>query len=166
MRAGKYSFVRAALHWLSAAFILWALIMGAFAGTLAEGAPLRTGVAALNVSLATLFVPVFIWRLWLRLRAPRERPVSLGDHVAHWAHNLLYLLTGSVLLTGLLMMNRPIRIFDWLTLPQPLHEPKLLHRLMQLHTAACLLLAALVVLHVLAVIKHEASGRRVLRRML
>ncbi|WP_213875592.1 cytochrome b/b6 domain-containing protein [Pseudomonas sp. dw_358] len=166
MSAGRYSPVRIALHWLSAAFILWALIMGAYAGTLAEDAPLRTGVAALNVSLATLFIPLFAWRLWLRLRAERQAPKTLAEHAAHWAHNLLYLLTGAVLVTGVLMMNRPIRVFDWLTLPQPLHDPALLHRLMQVHAGSCAVLGALVLLHVLAVIKHEASGRRVLRRML
>ncbi|WPP02324.1 cytochrome b/b6 domain-containing protein [Pseudomonas sp. HR96] len=153
------------LHWLSAIFIVWALVMGSYVSFLPETARLREQVAQLNVSLATLFIPLFAWRLWLRLRAEQAAPATLAEHMAHWAHWLLYGLTALVLVTGVLMMNRPIRIFDWLTLPQPLHDPALLKGLMQVHGVSCAVLAGLVGLHVLAVIKHELGGRRVLRRM-
>lgn len=161
----RYAPLRVVLHWLSAIFILWALVMGSYVSFLPETAQLRVQVAQLNVALATMFIPLFAWRLWLRVRAEQPPSRGLGEHAAHWVHWLLYLVTGLVLVTGVLMMNRPIRIFDWLTLPQPLHDPTLLRGLMQVHGVSCAVLAGLIGLHVLAVIKHELGGNRVLRRM-
>jgi cytochrome b561 len=63
------------------------------------------------------------------------------------------------------MMDRPINIFDWVQLAQLLSDPQWLAWFKWVHIAACAVLAGLVSLHIGAVIMHELSGRRLLKRM-
>lgn len=165
MRTSHYTWGQVALHWLSALFIIWALVMGSYVALFNVSATFKAMIAALNVSLSMLFIPFFAVRTWLRIRHLRAHGHSPGERLAGWVHNLIYSVTGLVLATGVLMMNRPIEIFSWLTLPQPLLDPLWLQRFHVLHVGLNVLLAALVVLHVLAVVKHEWAGVRVLRRM-
>lgn len=87
------------------------------------------------------------------------------DRLAMWMHLLLYFTITVVLVTGVLMMERPIVVFDWFTLPQPLESPLLTGTFNTVHIASCVVLAGLVSVHILAVIKHALTGRSVLGRM-
>ncbi|WAH58381.1 cytochrome b/b6 domain-containing protein [Pseudomonas silvicola] len=166
MASKIYSPAQVLLHWLSAAFILWALVMG-FSVMLLDVTPgFKAAIAGLNVSLSILFIPVFALRTWLRLAHLRRYGHRPGEQLAGVIHNVIYAVTALVLLTGVLMMNRPIQVFDWLTLPQPILDPEWDHRFHTLHAGCNVLLGLLVALHVLAVVKHEAVGKPVLRRML
>lgn len=163
-----YSRSQKLLHWLSAVVILWALFTG-FYVALAPVSPEMKGLAGwINVSLTTLLIPVFAWRCFLawRHRIPHLQPQPLMTRLAGWVHVILYLMIGMVLLTGVLMMERPIAVFDWFTLPQPLKDPALTSFFHTVHIASCAVLAALVGLHIAAVVKHSVKGKSVLGRML
>ncbi|WHL29003.1 cytochrome b/b6 domain-containing protein [Pseudomonas juntendi] len=71
-----------------------------------------------------------------------------------------------MLLSGVLMMDRPIDVFGWFTLAPLLSEPFWHGLWFKVHICACLLLALGVSVHIGAVVLHELAGRRVLRRML
>ncbi len=64
------------------------------------------------------------------------------------------------------MLDRELSIFDLLSMPQLIHDPQLLETFKYLHTGASRILAACIVLHVLALLKHEITGKRILARML
>lgn len=164
MNTRTYTTAQVALHWLSALFILWALVMGFYVSLFNVSTHFKEAVAALNVSLATLFIPFFILRFYLRVKSMRERKVKTEPLVS-FIHNLIYAVTGLVLVTGVLMMDRPIDVFDWFTLPQPITHTVWLNAFMKVHLVSNGVLGILVALHVLAVVKHEWAGTRVLQRM-
>ena len=166
MASTRYSPAQIVLHWLSAAFIIWALVMGSSVMLLDVTPGFKATIAGLNVSLSILFIPIFAFRTWLRLGHVRQHGHRDGERLAGVIHNVIYAVTALVLLTGVLMMNRPIQVFDWVTLPQPILDPLWDHRFHTLHAGCNALLAMLVALHVLAVVKHQAAGTPVLRRML
>ncbi|PVZ19837.1 MULTISPECIES: cytochrome b [unclassified Pseudomonas] len=159
----RYSPLRRALHWLSALMILWATLSGFGALALAADAPLRLWVEQFNPQVTSVFIPFFAWRCVLRWKAAATDD---SERVAHVVHLALYGVTGAVLITGVLMMSHPVRMFSLFTLPELIHDSAWLARLHQWHHAACMALAALVSLHVLAVAWHHLNGRRVLARML
>ncbi|MDD2048049.1 cytochrome b [Pseudomonas putida] len=159
----RYSAIQVLLHWVSAVVILWTLISAGYVLLFAGGTPLAAVIADFNVALTTLFIPLFIWRFWLRCTSPSRG--GEPDGVARMVHLLLYGFTALVLLSGVLMMERPIDLFGWLQIPQLLQAPAWSQGFSVLHRLASLVLALLVVLHILAVIWHECLGRRVLWRM-
>jgi cytochrome b561 len=163
-----YSTQRVWLHWLSAAVILWTLTSG-FYVAYAE-VPARVGrlVGFINVSLTTVFIPFFVGRLFLFVawaRKSRVGTLSLMEHIALGAHTLIYLTVAVVLVTGVLMMDRPIDVFGVFEFAQPLSDSALIARACTVHIGSCLVLALLIVMHLGAVIFHELCGHRVLRRM-
>ncbi|WP_397452788.1 cytochrome b [Pseudomonas sp. NA-150] len=165
MRQNKYSSAQIALHWLSAFVILWSLCAGTYV-TLFDVPPgVKLTLTALNISLTTLFIPFFLMRAVLRIDYLRKHSPGPGELLAAFVHNLIYLVTGLVLVTGVLMMDRPIVVFDWLTLPQLLTRPDLLQGFHTAHRNSTELLGLLVGLHLLAVVKHELSGNRILQHM-
>ncbi len=85
---------------------------------------------------------------------------------AFWVHKCMYLVTGVVLTSGVMMMDRAINVFDVLSIPAPLESAGLIAVFKKIHDVSCVVLAVLVVLHMGAVIRHEVSGHRILRRML
>ncbi|MNJ44116.1 hypothetical protein D3C77_391550 [compost metagenome] len=83
--------------------------------------------------------------------------------IAHW---VIYLVISIVLITGVLMMDRPITVFDLFFIPQPLNDPYWIGLFFIVHIWSCAVLALLVAVHVAAVFRHEVVGHRVLKRML
>lgn len=164
----KYSPLQVLLHWFSAALILWVSITG-FGIAYAEVEPqLQASIAAINVALGTLFIPVFILRWACRLVYPKPRCIHEYGHLKQLAclvHECMYGVTALVLLSGVLMMNRPIAVFGWFSIPPLLRDAAWQDFWFGLHIASCLGLALLVTLHVGAVVMHEMLGRRLLRRM-
>lgn len=160
-----YSSVRVFLHWLSASIIIWATLSGFGVALLPKGDALRQWIEALNPQLTTLFIPFFVWRFWLHLKAPEHAATSVQATLARVTHSALYLLIGGVLITGVLMMTHPVIFLTLIPMPQLIHSSAALAQLQSVHHMFCALLAALVILHVLAVIKHQVTGRSVLYRM-
>jgi len=169
MQEYKYCWQQVLLHWVSALVICWALVTGfyvAFFDVEQETADL---VGSFNVSLTTLFIPIFLMRWLVRLVNAPPSPVHehpAGQLIAHVVHEGLYWVTAVVLLSGVLMMDRPIDVFAWFALAPLLSDPFWLEAWFTLHIAACAVLALGVLLHVGAVILHELSGRCIVRRML
>ncbi|MFI7835125.1 cytochrome b [Pseudomonas asiatica] len=169
MQAQKYCWQQILLHWISATVIIWVLISGFYVAYLDVSPGTRHFVAFVNVAMTTLFIPVFMLR-WL-LRLTRPKPRSPHDHlkhqrIAHVAHEGLYWTTAIVLLSGVLMMDRVIDVFGWFSIAPMLSDPFWHSVWFKAHIASCMLLALGVSMHIAAVLLHELSGQRVLRRML
>ncbi|MDH0730838.1 cytochrome b/b6 domain-containing protein [Pseudomonas sichuanensis] len=169
MQVEKYRWQQALLHWVSAVLILWLLISGFVIAHLDVASRTFDLVAFANVALSTLYIPVFLLRWVLSLRW--SKPAHLHHErsmrfVAVLVHEGLYVVTGFVLLSGVLMMNREIDVFGWFSIAPLLGDPGWQALWFTLHIAACVVLAVLLVLHIGAVMMHELLGRRVLRRML
>jgi len=168
MTVSGYSRQRVLLHWLSAAVILWTLLSGFFVAGFGGSAHIKELIAFFNVSLTTVFIPFYVWRLFLfftHTRFSGMRSMSLVEVLALFAHTLIYLSIGTVLVTGVLMMDRPIDVFGVIEVVQPLSDPRLIALFVTVHTWACVVLTLLLAAHIGAVIVHEACRHRVLRRM-
>jgi superoxide oxidase len=168
MRNSSYSAWQKFLHWLSAVIIIWALGSGFYVSLFEVSLTVKEWVAFVNVSLTTVFLPFFVLRLYLHWRHSRDENTKHHSPVELFVlfmHRLIYWVTSVVIVTGFLMMDRAINVFDVVSIPQPLTNAYLIALFFKIHIGACLLLALLVTLHVAAVIKHEASGRRVLKLM-
>lgn len=157
-----YSSPRKYLHWLSALIILWATFSGFGVGLLAPEHPLRVWVENLNPQLTSLFIPLFLARLWLYLR---DRDTAVHNRVAAWVHGALYLMIFSVLLSGVLMMTHPVPMLGLMTFPQLIHSSLALTRIHEAHHVLCAVLAVLVAMHLGAVAMHALRGQSVLHRM-
>lgn len=169
MTIKTYSRSQKLLHWLSAVVILWALFTGFYVALAPVSSEMKGLAGWINVSLTTLLIPVFAWRCvlaWRHRIAPSVQPQPLTTRLAGWVHVILYFTISVVLLTGVLMMERSIVVFDWFTLPQPIKDPALTRFFHTLHIASCAVLGALVGLHIAAVVKHSVKGKPVLGRML
>ena len=164
--ASRYSKPRIALHWLSAAIILWATFSGFGVVLLEPDDPFRQWVEAFNPQITSLFIPFFAWRLWLAIRArPSREHRSAHERVASMAHKAIYAAVSGVLITGVLMMSHPVTLLALVPLPQLIHSKIALLQLHELHHVLCAILAGLVALHLAAVVMHHLRGRSVLGRM-
>lgn len=163
----NYSRRRVLLHWLSAVIILWALASGFYVAFNPVSASTQQWVGSFNVSLTTLFIPFFVWRTWLFVceRESHGTALSLNKRLASAVHALIYLVIAVVLVTGVLMMKSAINVFGLVRFPQPLADPALIELANTIHVQSCMVLSMLVALHLCAVLWHEFSGRRVVRRM-
>ncbi|OON41889.1 cytochrome B [Izhakiella australiensis] len=164
----KYSKPQVFLHWLSAIIIIWATISGFWAafGDLSPAS--KDWIGFFNVSLTTLFIPFFIIRLFYAFFSAKPNDDLLThkeEILAFIGHFLLYVNITVVMVTGVLMMERPINVFNWFTLPQPLTNLQLTSLFNFIHMISCTTLALLVIGHILAVIKHQLQGKALLRRM-
>ncbi|MHC8364819.1 cytochrome b [Pseudomonas sp. ZT5P21] len=163
-----YSGQRVWLHWLSAAVIIWTLASGFYVASVEVPARISQLVAFINVSLTTVFIPFFVWRLGLFVAHVRHTNLSassLEKKIVSFVHTLIYLTVTVVLGTGVLMMDRPINVFAVAEIPQPLSDPALIGLFLTIHVWSCLFLSLLIAMHVGAVVVHELCGHRVLRRM-
>ena len=168
MTVSGYSRQRVLLHWLSAAVILWTLLSGFLVAGFEVSAHIKESVAFFNVSLTTVFIPFYLWRLILfftHTRFSGMKSLSLVEVLALFAHALIYLFVGAVLVTVVLMMDRPIDVIGVIEIGQPLSDPQLIALFVTVHTWVCVVLSLLLVAHIGAVIVHEACNHRVLQRM-
>jgi len=165
MSHSKYTRAQVALHWLSAFIILWSLCAGTYVVLFNISPGMKSILTGLNISMTTLFIPFFLLRAVLRVNHLRQYTPGPGELLATFVHNLIYLITAMVLLTGVLMMDRPISVFGVLSFPPLITSPQLLRGFHSAHEQSTGILGGLVLLHLLAVVKHELSGNRILRRM-
>ena len=161
-----YSKTRILLHWLSAAVILWATSSGFGVSLLDQSDPFREWVESFNPQLTSLFIPFFVWRLWLAVKAPaRDTAKNAQARLASAAHKAIYAAVAGVLITGVLMMSHPVMLLALVPLPQLIHSKIALLELHEVHHALCAALAGLVALHLGAVVMHQVRGKSVLGRM-
>jgi len=166
MSTRNYSRLHVLLHWTFATIIIWATLSGFGNALLNLPTVIADGINFINVSLTFLLIPLLGLRVVCAL--DRQEPASphrLARLLAKGGHLALYLTTGLVLATGVLMMERPINVFGLLSLPQPLQEPLLTAFFNRVHKYACVVLALLVVGHVAAVGIHHWRGEKLLRHM-
>jgi len=166
----QFDFTARLLHWLSVMVILWATLSGFYVAFADVSEALHHGIADFNVAMTTLFIPFFAWRMVHRFKhgAPGYNGLisPLESKAAKTMHILLYAQVFVVLVSGVLMMDRDINLFNLVTLPQPISYKPTLESLRLVHEYTTRFLALSILFHVAAVIKHEWSGRRLLRRML
>ena len=168
MNKQRYDRLTRYLHWVSAAVILWASLSGFYLATLDQHAAIRGWLSWFNVSLTTVYIPVFVVRVIHACRS--QRPTKLAvpgwqQRVAGIVHAVLYALTSVVLVSGVLMMDHAIDVFGIVTLPNPITDSHWNAVFYKVHRQSCAALFLLIVLHVAAVIRHQRAGRRVLARM-
>jgi cytochrome b561 len=164
----KYSRTARIFHWISAAVIIWATLTGFFLATLAANSELRAFLSWFNVSLTTTFMPIFVLRMAYaaKSRKPALLDVPRTQQIAaKAAHILLYAVTGTVLASGLLMMQHDISLFGLASLPNPIGNTYWNNLYYGVHRYACMALFLLVLLHVAAVFRHHRAGRNILGRM-
>ena len=164
----KYSALQKVLHGFSALTIIWLLMSGFYVGLISKDLGLKHFIGELNVSVGLLLMPVFLLRLWVsfgRGYGALAGEKNLTPWLAFFVHTMLYVSVVVVLISGVLMMDRPIIFFNVVTFSQPFNSMDVTGLFGRIHTPACVLLAALITLHVAAVIKHQLSGQSVIKRM-
>lgn len=164
----KYHPLRVTLHWLSAVIIIWSLISGFTVYLMDLPQKLEVLISFINISLTTLFIPVFAFRIFAALALPALPNPLLSNRnqmAAHLAHQLLYIVITVELITGILMMKYDINVFNLITLPAPLKTSDSRVLFTHAHVITSIILLSLVSLHIIAVIKHQLCGKSVLGRM-
>jgi len=158
------------MHWISALVILWASISGLYIAFFELETQIKSQILSFNVSITTVFIPLFCWRIYYRIKhgVPPAHPTmsALEVKLAHVGHTLLYVLVSLVLVSGVLMMDHDVTVFQLFTIPQLLQQQSGIHFFETMHLYTCRLLAALIMCHLAALIKHEIMGRRILQRMI
>lgn len=158
------------LHWLSALVILWASFSGLYAATLDNNSELKHQIGFFNVSITTLLIPFFVWRLlnsWLRTTPPKPSELpQWNKSIARMTHHIMYATTAIVLISGILMMTREICVFSIFTFENPIKAPFITHLFEVIHSISSKVLAGIIILHIAAVVKHQISGVPILKRMI
>ncbi|ROL74246.1 cytochrome b [Pseudomonas protegens] len=167
MPTSNYSRLHVLLHWIFACIIIWATVSGFGNALLDLPTEIADGISLVNVSLTFMLIPLFVLRILCALdhRAAAHTTHRALRLLAKSGHLVLYVVTGLVLVTGVLMMERPINLFGVLSLAQPLQAPLLTDFFNVLHKYACVALALLVAGHVAAVAVHHRYGEKLLQRM-
>lgn len=165
----KYSTQQIFLHWLSAVIIIWATVSGFYVAMFQPSPETKQWVSFFNVSLTTVFIPFFIARIGYAFAHGKPEDTTLTtrqEKMAHLGHLALYANICVVLITGVLMMDKNINVFNLFFIPHPLEDVQLLAFFKRVHVFSCLSLSLLVIGHVLAIVKHRLAGHNVLKRML
>lgn len=155
------------LHWVSAVIIIWSLLSGFYVAVFTVSEPIKAWVGFFNVSLTTVYIPVFVLRVYysfshgLDFSAQR----SLQEYMALLVHKAMYLVLAVVLVTGVLMMDRPINVFNLIAIQPFESPPATIAWYTQVHVLSCVVLLLILVLHIGAVVLHERRGKRVMVRM-
>lgn len=166
----RYDGLTRFFHWVFAAVIIYASVVG-YALAHTAGGAIHDFLSRLNMSVSTVLILLFPLRLgWKFARTePRALPVasSWQRSLASGVHNLIYLTIFVVLASGFLMVPNSYWFFGLVEIHTPFGKGALTDHIFAVHRTTCALLAGLIVLHVLAVVKHQLIARlNVLGRML
>ena len=171
--ARTYTRTAVSLHWLIAALIVVALVMG-WVMTDMGITPLRLKMFNWHkwVGITVLWLAALriLWRVTHRPPAMVPMP-AWQRFAAHSLHGVLYLLMLAQPLVGWIYSNAsgyPIVYLRLVRLPDLVARNKLLaERMRELHGTLGLVLAIVIALHMLAALKHHLVNRDdTLRRML
>lgn len=164
----RYSLPQIWLHWISAVIIIWATLSGFYVALFNHAPQCARWIGFINVSVTTIYIPLFLLRIWFAWchGKPSDNLLSHKEEkLAAAGHFLLYSNIALVLITGVMMMEKPINVFGLIALPQPINDPGITTVFNQVHIISCMTLALLVIGHILAVVKHQRRGKPLLRRM-
>ncbi len=167
MKAADYSMSQKLLHWVSAVIILWSLLSGFYVAVFSVPASVKAWVGFFNVSLTTLYIPVFILRVYCSFSHGLDFSTkrSLQEYMALLVHKAMYLVLAVVLATGVLMMDRPINVFNLFSIAPFESDPVRIVWYTRVHVLSCVGLLLMLVMHIGAVVLHERRGKRVMARM-
>lgn len=167
MRVAEYSMKQKLLHWVSAVIILWSLLSGFYVAVFSVSAPIKDWVGFINVSLTTVYIPIFVLRVYYSFSHGLDFSTqrSLQEYMALLVHKAMYLVLAVVLVTGVLMMDRPINVFNLFSIAPFESAPATITWYTQVHVFSCAVLLLMLVLHIGAVVVHERRGKRVMARM-
>lgn len=167
MKGSSYSTVQKWLHWVSAVVILWSLLSGFYVAVFSVPAAVKAWVAFFNVSLTTLYIPVFVMRVYCSFGHDLDFSIkrSLQEYMALLVHKAMYVVLAVVLVTGVLMMDRPINVFNLVSIAPIESDPARIAWFTRVHVLSCVGLLLMLVLHIGAVVMHERRGKRVMARM-
>ena len=166
--SSRYSWPQIWLHWISAAIIIWATLSGFYVALFNHDLQRESWIGFLNVSLTTIYIPLFMLRIWFAWRHGKPDDSLLSqkeEKLAAAGHLLLYSNIALVLVTGLMMMEKPLNVFGLFELPYLLHDTSITGFFNTLHIISCMTLGILIVGHILAVVCHQLKGKPLLRRM-
>jgi cytochrome b561 len=164
----RYSLRTRLLHWLTAAIVLWALVFGLIIAVIPRQLAFLQNLTELNVSLTATLIPFFMLRCINTLceRRPTEIANSrLQRQIKRGVHFILYAMTLTTLVSGVLMMDRPINVFGLVEIPNLLDTSRNLNPFHCIHRFSSAVLAVAVCLHIGAVIHHHRCGNHVMTRM-
>ncbi len=164
----KYSWQQIILHWISAAIIIWATLSGFYVALFNVSTAVKDGIGFLNVSLTTVFIPLFILRVFFLFthgKPVKKQQPTVSAHIAHVVHLFLYVNIAAVLISGILMMERDISVFNIFSIPKPFNDLNITQSFNSFHIFSCATLAGMVLLHIMAVVKHTLLANRILRNM-
>ena len=166
----KYDLTARVLHWASALVILWATISGFYTLLPNIETQVKQLIAGFNVSLTALFIPFFCYRVFHRIKsrspASSDKISTFEKKISGVMHLMLYVVVGVVLVTGVLMMDKPISIFNVVTFDQVFNNQTVITVFKTIHKYATELLALCVFIHIAALVKHELMGKKILSRMI
>jgi len=175
----RYDGMTLALHWITAASVIFLFASAHIREWLERGTPLRKGLQSVHIScgiiLALVMVIRPIWRL-MSQRSPRyampaaaiSRPAKFLSHSVHGA---LYLLLFAQIVPGFMFrwaQQEPFVFFGLFDLSGLVHvDPLFRHALGELNNIVAWALIVLASIHALAALIHHYFLRdNVLRRML
>ncbi|ESP93522.1 cytochrome b/b6 domain-containing protein [Pseudoalteromonas luteoviolacea] len=173
----KFDRTARALHWVSAVVIIWAMLSGILVSFIPSTAQSQTTflqdvkqvVADFNVSLTMLYIPFFIWRVAHAVRTKKpsysETLPTAQVKVAHLAHICMYNLIAILLVSGVLMMDRPFGMFGLWSMTPIVTDKTWLLFYFTIHKYSSYILFAFIIMHLGALVKHQYSGNRILQRM-
>lgn len=165
----KYDRRQIVLHWFSAIIILWALVSGISIGMLPLSESVIKCIAELNVSITFLFIPFFIYRIYLRKKLPLPEYHHLSGRHALLARStqvILYFLVSVVLISGVLMLDKSYTVFSLLEIHPVSSDAIQIEAFKSLHAVASYLLGIALFAHIFAALMHLRSNTEVFDRVL
>ncbi|MCF6436765.1 cytochrome b/b6 domain-containing protein [Pseudoalteromonas sp. MMG022] len=170
MSVTKFDRLARVFHWVSAVVILWATFSGLFLAAVKVEREWQVLISGFNVSLTTVFIPIFFGRVVHALR--KKKPSYQGSlnalqaKCAHCVHVSMYLLIMLIIVSGVLMMRHEFQVFGIVNIAPLLKDVWLCELFSQIHHYASYILAVLIIVHISAVVWHHYTGKPILKRML
>lgn len=157
-------------HWLTAAVILVAMVVGAFFPHMPDSTTFQF-FSTLNKSLGTLLLPIMVARyVWRHFRPEVAYPPSMATWnrgLAHLFHEVFYLVILTAVVSGLGMLKTGFYLCWLLYIPPPVKDLEMNYLFASIHTVTLNVLGVMLLLHIAAVVWHYKRGRQaILYRML
>lgn len=157
MTSKSYDLLARSLHSIMACIIIYTLLAGFVSHWVSP--KIFEILSVLNMSLATLAVPIFCIRyVWAFFRQTPDLPNSIPcwqKSAAKFIHSLLYVFMFTVFVSGFLMLKTPYPFLWLFTIQNPISNIAVNAFFFQLHILLCLGLAGIVCIHIFAAIKHQ-----------
>jgi superoxide oxidase len=157
-------------HWLTAAVILVAMVVGFFFPHMPDSGTFQF-FSTLNKSLGSLLLPIMVSRyVWRHFRPEVAYPPNMSAWnrgLAHLFHEVFYLVILTAVVSGLGMLKTGFYLCWLLYIPPPVKDLEMNYLFASIHTVTLNVLGVMLLLHIAAVVWHYKRGRQaILYRML